>query len=383
MTCPQCKECYDLPGGKPDEYGFIFAYCELVKNLPPLPRDPEPEPEPDPVFPEEDLEPGDDNDHWKDDQPSSENLEVDPFEQHGPVWWYHSDHLGSTSYITDVFGTPVQYIEYLPFGEVMVEESNNNMLENVYKFNSKELDAQTGYYYYGARYYDPGASVFLSVDPLAEKYPNINPYVYVANNPIMFIDPDGRKIIIPNIVGKNPNGPENSKQRAAILNNMQKLTNEKLGLVKINGGYEVRRVGKETMNSDKTLTNGTELVSGLMDSDKTISVELGQRNMTLKSKNGDSSIIFNPNDKGDTIMNEDGSTGRPAFIGLGHEFIHADENVNGTVDHTRVNIINPDGSEPGEVLKGIKQDELNVRERENGIRAEQGIIQRKTPKKID
>ncbi|QQU05488.1 hypothetical protein I6I89_06575 [Myroides odoratus] len=77
----------------------------------------------------------------------------------------------------------------------MVEQSTNNLLENVYKFNAKELDAQTGYYYYGARYYDPGASIFLSVDPLAEKYPGINPYVYVANNPVNFVDPDGRKIV--------------------------------------------------------------------------------------------------------------------------------------------------------------------------------------------
>ncbi|WP_233266147.1 RHS repeat domain-containing protein [Myroides fluvii] len=100
--------------------------------------------------------------------------------------------LGSTSYITDVLGTPVQYIEYLPFGEVMVEQSNNNLLENVYKFNAKELDAQTGYYYYGARYYDPGASIFLSVDPLAEQAPGWTPYRYGFNNPLRYTDPDGR-----------------------------------------------------------------------------------------------------------------------------------------------------------------------------------------------
>jgi RHS repeat-associated protein len=65
----------------------------------------------------------------------------------------------------------------------------------VYKFNGKELDESTGYYYYGARYYDPAISIFLSVDPLAEKYYHINPYTYVANNPINAIDPDGRDII--------------------------------------------------------------------------------------------------------------------------------------------------------------------------------------------
>ena len=73
----------------------------------------------------------------------------------------------------------------------MVQQSTNNIFENVYKFNGKELDEQTGYYYYGARYYDPGASIFLSVDPLAEKMPQWNPYSYTFNNPINFTDPTG------------------------------------------------------------------------------------------------------------------------------------------------------------------------------------------------
>ena len=73
----------------------------------------------------------------------------------------------------------------------MVQQSTNNIFENVYKFNGKELDEQTGYYYYGARYYDPATSIFLSVDPLAEQFPGWNPYHYVHNNPINLIDPTG------------------------------------------------------------------------------------------------------------------------------------------------------------------------------------------------
>ena len=66
---------------------------------------------------------------------------------------------------------------------------------NKYKFNGKELDDATQMYYYGARYYDPRISIFVSVDPLAEEYRDINPYAYVANNPVNAIDPDGKRII--------------------------------------------------------------------------------------------------------------------------------------------------------------------------------------------
>src|SRR5690606_26732046 len=62
-----------------------------------------------------------------------------------------------------------------------------------YKYNGKEFDEETGNYFYGARYYDPKLSIFISVDPLAEKFPDKTPYHYVSNNPINLIDPDGRR----------------------------------------------------------------------------------------------------------------------------------------------------------------------------------------------
>ena len=60
-----------------------------------------------------------------------------------------------------------------------------------FKFNGKELDEETGLYYYGARYYDPKISIWLSVDPLAESFPNWNPYNYTMQNPINLVDPTG------------------------------------------------------------------------------------------------------------------------------------------------------------------------------------------------
>lgn len=62
---------------------------------------------------------------------------------------------------------------------------------NPYKFNGKEQDIETGLYYYGARYYDPKMSIWLSVDPLTEKMPNSNPYNYTMQNPINLTDPTG------------------------------------------------------------------------------------------------------------------------------------------------------------------------------------------------
>ena len=107
-------------------------------------------------------------------------------------YFYHSDHLGSSSLITNKDGYLVQHIQYVPFGEVFVEERNASW-STPYKFNGKEQDEETGLCYYGARYYDPRTSVWLSVDPLAEMYPNIGSYVYCADNPVKYVDPDGRK----------------------------------------------------------------------------------------------------------------------------------------------------------------------------------------------
>ncbi|MFV0530086.1 MAG: RHS repeat-associated core domain-containing protein [Flavobacteriales bacterium] len=108
-------------------------------------------------------------------------------------YYYHPDHLGSSSYITNLDGEVVQHVEYVPFGEVFIEE-RNNVWNTPYLFNAKELDEETGLYYYGARYYEPRISLWLSVDPLAEKYPNVSPYAYVVNNPIIYTDPDGNQV---------------------------------------------------------------------------------------------------------------------------------------------------------------------------------------------
>ena len=135
-------------------------------------------------------------------------------------YYYHSDHLGSATMISDWEGKEYQRIEYTPYGETWVEKTNNSGSEFLpYKFTGKEVDQETGLYYYGARYLDPKYSMWISTDPaLGEYIPemgkgnakdsgslpgmggifnhiNGNLFAYAANNPVKYTDPDGNNPI--------------------------------------------------------------------------------------------------------------------------------------------------------------------------------------------
>ena len=122
-------------------------------------------------------------------------------------YFYHRDHLGSGAYITDTDGEIYQHLEYFSFGEIFVEEVSN-IQRTPYWFTAKELDEETGLYYVEARYFDPRASIWLSVDPIMDSYldgypnkgvfepTNLGVYTYVGNNPIMFVDPTGLSRIL-------------------------------------------------------------------------------------------------------------------------------------------------------------------------------------------
>ena len=106
------------------------------------------------------------------------------------TFFYHSDHLGSTSYITDDHANITQYDAYLPYGELLVDEHSSSE-DLPYKFNGKQFDDETGLYYYGARYMNPVTSLWYGVDPLAEKYVSTGGYVYTLDNPVKLSDIEG------------------------------------------------------------------------------------------------------------------------------------------------------------------------------------------------
>jgi len=104
--------------------------------------------------------------------------------------WRTSSPFRGLGGLTDADGNIAQHVEYIPYGEVFVEERNSQFSTN-FLFNAKELDNETGLYYYGARYLDPTGAMWLSVDPLYEKNISATPYNYCLNNPVVMLDPDG------------------------------------------------------------------------------------------------------------------------------------------------------------------------------------------------
>ncbi len=116
--------------------------------------------------------------------------------QDNNIEYLHSDYLGSTRRVSDsVSGEQVLSSDYYYFGSPLKTYGyNNDYLSSEKKaFTSKEQDS-SGLYYFGARYYDSLIGRFVSVDPVYK--PVETPYNYVKNNPLKFVDPTGKELMI-------------------------------------------------------------------------------------------------------------------------------------------------------------------------------------------
>ena len=108
--------------------------------------------------------------------------------------YYLQDHLGNNRVVCNASSTVEQVNHYYPFGGLFGESTNGDTQR--YKYNGKELNRMHGldWYDYGARHMD--AMRFTTMDPLAEKYYNMSPYAYCANNPVRSIDVKGDSIFV-------------------------------------------------------------------------------------------------------------------------------------------------------------------------------------------
>ena len=103
-------------------------------------------------------------------------------------YYYCTDHLGSSRLVLNSNGIIAERLMFLPTGEVFKDEQNSTLYHSDFLFSGKELDAETGNYYYGARYYAPRIGIWLSPDPMQLKYPHVSSYSFCHNNPLNRID---------------------------------------------------------------------------------------------------------------------------------------------------------------------------------------------------
>jgi RHS repeat-associated protein len=105
----------------------------------------------------------------------------------------YDNHLGTACIELDEDAEIISYEEYHPFGTTSYRSGRTETEVSLkrYKYIGKERDEESGFYYYGARYYSAWLCRFISVDPLQHKYPHYTPFQYAGNKPISYIDLDG------------------------------------------------------------------------------------------------------------------------------------------------------------------------------------------------
>ena len=303
--------------------------------------------------------------------------------------FYVKDHLGSNRLVVDGNGNIEEVNHYYPFGALMGDRCG--VSRNNYKYIGKELDTMYGWNMqdHEARWYDPIVGRWMATDPLQEKYANVSSYGYAVNDPIRFIDTDGKVI-------KLPKGTT-YEQIFIVLGNIQNLTDDKIvfstqkdGSIKIKIAY--MRNG--------TKSAGTRLIQRINSSKRIMTI-----NITSKTADGNSEIDDNPtnaiNGKGSNvnvyfnpnsnpqIPTLNAKTGRvngekrPAHVGLAHELIHGDRSMRGVaIDYSENATYTYTNSRGLRVTQSLKKEEAatiglkHVKKddiTENDIRKEQGL----------
>lgn len=115
-------------------------------------------------------------------------------------------------------------------------------------FTGKERDIETGFGYFGARYYDPTIlTSWTAVDPMSDKYPGISPYAYCAWNPMKLVDPDGEEVI--------------NAHTSKIAYLSQKIASLQSRLSNCTTKRQNRRIQRQINRSNKQLTEQKEMES--------------------------------------------------------------------------------------------------------------------------
>jgi RHS repeat-associated protein len=236
-----------------------------------------------------------------------------------------------------------------------------------YGFNSMEKDNEInvngGSYDFGARIYDSRLGRWLSLDPLMAEYTSLSPYCGIGNNPILIIDPDGRKLII-------DNGGVLLEYREGKLYSLDEVDD--------NGNYSKEytpgegEYAKKVLDNLSLLTNtpsGIQLVNDIVTNQKVINIKPSQivngKKLDNAHSNGSIYIDFNSTN---SIPTQNGYTKTPAFIILGHEFAHAISFLYNKKNYIWVESIDDEGND-----NSYGKDEVYATHVENKLRQENNM----------
>ena len=224
---------------------------------------------------------------------------------------------------------------------------------STYTFSAKEKDSETGLSYFGSRYYSSDLSVWLSVDPMSDKYPSLSPYVYCADNSVKLVDPNGEEIIIE---------WQESQYRYEKDGTLTHIKGTVLNERQLN-----RFINKAKNSLDKInkTTEGKRMIVDLQNSGTSYKIKAGASGYEKnKQKN---TITWNSN--GTKMPVQDNPFGESNGIcDLAHELSHAFDKNNNWTDDTPVD--------------GLKKSEWVACYRENLIRKELGLRYRTYYKKM-
>ena len=250
------------------------------------------------------------------------------------TYFYGTDHLGSTTVMTDSHGEVVWRGYISPFGDSATGEGS---VEEAVKFTGKELDPETGLYYFNARWYDPVLGRFTTEDPARD---GLNWFVYVGHNPLRFIDPTGLEIEVglSGIIG------------GLFSRNYRRKTETALQQIDPSAKVNIW-TGKVTQDNSINTTRhpkGNELLTKMVDNDNKIRVlptlpgkgnsayTLFGKKASTEGKGSGGRVFWDPTGElqpatvqpDGTVKKED----RPPYIGLAHELIHGSHFQEGTFD---------------------------------------------------
>jgi len=253
--------------------------------------------------------------------------------------------------------------------------------DNRYQYNGKEFEKVANLLDYGWRWYDPVIGRWNGVDPLAEKYTSISPYAYVANNPIIFIDPDGREIIIP-FRGTFNSRDEQRTFAAQVVAGLNAYSNDRYVFNETTNRIQIAERG--TQNTDKDFSANTARIAFVIGNEKPNTIVPTEGGSGAEPRfvgaasnpeyGSEATVHWNPMGKEDDPQ-----------LTIHHEIIHVDFANKGKRLEGDSNVPIPENVHPSfRGMKFLTNEELRTRRIENEeIRGPAGLDPRPIPDPID